>query len=168
MIANMKVLLHPIPSRLVNIDIRITRWMARYSLKVLRLGLGIIFVWFGALKLFPGLSPAEDLVRNTIYFVDPNIFLPVLAIWEVLIGLGFLLGFFTHKFERLTILLLFLQMPGTALPLILLPEVVWVRFPFVLTLEGQYIIKNLAIIGSALALGATVRGGRIDPEPRSV
>jgi len=168
MIANMKVMLHPIPSRLVNIDIKITRWMARYSLKVLRLGLGVIFVWFGALKLFPGLSPAEDLVRNTIYFVDPDIFLPVLAIWEVLIGLGFLLGFFTHKFERLTILLLFLQMPGTALPLILLPEVVWVRFPFVLTLEGQYIIKNLAIIGSALALGATVRGGRIDPEPSSV
>ncbi len=168
MIANMKGLLHPIPSRLVNIDIKITRWMARYSLKVLRLGLGVIFVWFGALKLFPGLSPAEDLVRNTIYFVDPDIFLPILAIWEVLIGLGFLLGFFTHKFERLTILLLFLQMPGTALPLILLPEVVWVRFPFVLTLEGQYIIKNLAIIGSALALGATVRGGRIDPEPRSL
>ncbi len=168
MIANMKGLLHPIPSRLVNIDIKITRWMARYSLKVLRLGLGVIFVWFGALKLFPGLSPAEDLVRNTIYFVDPDIFLPILAIWEVLIGLGFLLGFFTHKFERLTILLLFLQMPGTALPLILLPEVVWVRFPFILTLEGQYIIKNLAIIGSALALGATVRGGRIDPEPRSL
>ena len=168
MFANMKVLMQPIPSRFVNIDITITRWMARNSLKVLRLGLGIIFVWFGALKLFPGLSPAEDLVRNTIYFVDPNIFLPVLAIWEVLIGLGFLLGFFTHKFERLTILLLFLQMPGTALPLILLPEVVWIRFPFVLTLEGQYIIKNLAIIGSALALGATVRGGRIDPEPRQV
>lgn len=168
MIANIKGLLHPIPSRLVTIDIKITRWMARYSLKVLRLGLGVIFVWFGALKLFPGLSPAEDLVRNTIYFVDPDIFLPILAIWEVLIGLGFLLGFFTHKFERLTILLLFLQMPGTALPLILLPEVVWVRFPFVLTLEGQYIIKNLAIIGSALALGATVRGGRIDPEPRSL
>ena len=168
MFANMKILLQPIPSRLVNIDITITRWMARNSLNVLRLGLGIIFVWFGALKLFPGLSPAEDLVRNTIYFVDPDIFLPVLAIWEVLIGIGFLLGFFTHKFERLTILLLFLQMPGTALPLILLPEVVWMRFPFVLTLEGQYIIKNLAIIGSALALGATVRGGRIDPEPGQV
>jgi len=168
MFANIKILLQPIPSWLVNIDITITRWMARYSLNVLRLGLGIIFVWFGALKLFPGLSPAEDLVRNTIYFVDPDIFLPVLAIWEVLIGLGFLLGFFTHKFERLTILLLFLQMPGTALPLFLLPEVVWTQFPFVLTLEGQYIIKNLAIVGSALALGATVRGGRIDPEPRQL
>ena len=83
----------------------------------------------------------------------------------MLIGLGFLSGLFTNRFQRMTILLLFLQMFGTALPLVLLPEVCWVKFPLILTLEGQYIIKNLAIIGSALVLGATVRGGRIDPEP---
>jgi uncharacterized membrane protein YkgB len=147
------------------VDLHITRWMARYSLDILRFGLGVIFVWFGALKFFPGLSPAEELVRNTIYFFDPDLFLPILAAWEVLIGIGFLSGFFTNKLQRLTILLLFLQMPGTALPLILLPEVCWTSFPFVLTLEGQYIIKNLAIIGSALVLGATVRGGRMVPEP---
>jgi len=147
------------------IDRRITHWMARYSLDVLRLGLGVIFVWFGALKLFPGVSPAEELVRNTIYFFDPDFFLPILAVWEVLIGVGFLSGFFTNKLQRLTILLLFLQMPGTALPLFLLPEVCWTSFPFVLTLEGQYIVKNLAIIGSALVLGATVRGGRMISEP---
>ncbi len=147
------------------IDLRITRWMARYSLSILRFGLGVIFVWFGALKLFPGLSPAEELVRNTIYFFDPDFFLPVLAIWEMLIGVGFLIGLFTNKFQRITILLLFLQMPGTALPLVILPEVCWTSFPFGLTLEGQYIIKNLAIIGSALVIGATVRGGRVSSEP---
>ena len=64
------------------------------------------------------------------------------AIWEVMIGLGFLVGLFTNKLQRLTILLLFLQMPGTALPLLILPEVVWTSFPFVLTLEGQYIFKT--------------------------
>ena len=145
-------------------DIRITNWMAEYSLPVLRFGLGLIFVWFGALKFFPGLSPAEDLVRNTIYFFDPDIFMPVLALWEVVIGLGFWLGFLTKKFERVTILLLFLQMPGTALPLLILPEVCWTSFPFGLTLEGQYIIKNLAIISSALVLGATVRGDSVPAE----
>ena len=148
------------------IDYKITRWMAHYSLIFLRLGLGAMFVWFGALKLFPGLSPAELLVRNTIYFLNPDFFLPVLALWEVLIGIGFLSGFFTNKFQRATIFLLFLQMFGTALPLVLLPEVVWGIFPFVLTLEGQYIIKNLVIIGSSLVLGAAVRGGWIDPEPK--
>jgi len=142
-------------------DRAITRWMARYGLTILRIGLGVVFFWFGALKLVPGLNPAEALVRSTIYFVDPDIFQPVLAIWEMLIGIGLLTG----RYLRLTLLLLFAQMVGTALPLVLLPEVVWTVFPFGLTLEGQYIIKNLVIIGSAIVLGGTVRGGRLVPEP---
>jgi uncharacterized membrane protein YphA (DoxX/SURF4 family) len=145
------------------LDRAITRWMARYGLIVLRLGLGIVFFWFGALKLVPGLSPAEELVRNTTYFVDPDLFLPLLAIWEMVIGLGLIFG----KFMRITLLLLFLQMAGTALPLVILPEAVWTTFPYALTLEGQYIIKNLVLIGAALVLGATVRGGRLDAEPRT-
>jgi len=143
------------------LDRLITHWMAQHGLIVMRLGLGIIFFWFGALKLVPGLSPAEALVRNTIYFFDPDLFLPVLAIWEMLIGLGLIFG----KYMRLTLLLLFLQMPGTALPLLVLPDVVWTAFPYGLTMEGQYIVKNLALIGAALVLGGTVRGGRVDPEP---
>ena len=145
------------------LDRAITRWMARYGLIVLRLGLGIVFFWFGALKLVPGLSPAEELVRNTTYFVDTDLFLPLLAIWEMVIGLGLIFG----KFMRITLLLLFLQMAGTALPLFILPEAVWTTFPYGLTLEGQYIIKNLVLIGAALVLGATVRGGRLDAEPRT-
>lgn len=144
------------------IDIWLTRWMADNALVVVRIGLGIVFFWFGALKLVPGLSPAEELVRNTTPFVNPALFLPVLAIWEMAIGLGFISG----RFTRLTLLLLFLQMPGTALPLFVLPEVVWTQFPYGLTLEGQYIIKNLVLVGSALAIGATVRGGRLTAEPQ--
>ena len=145
------------------IDSAITRWMATYGLTFLRIGLGIVFFWFGALKLFPGMSPAENLVRNTIYFINPDIFQPVLAIWEMAIGLGLLFG----KYMRLTLLLLFAQMGGTALPLLLLPDVVWTSFPFGLTLEGQYIIKNMVIISAGLVLGGTVRGGKFDPEPKS-
>jgi uncharacterized membrane protein YkgB len=143
------------------LDRTITYWTARHGLLIMRLGLGLVFVWFGALKLVPGLSPAEELVRNTIYFVDPDLFLPVLAIWEVLIGLGLIVG----RFMRVTLLLLFLQMPGTALPLLLLPEVCWTVFPYGLTLEGQYIIKNLVLIGAGLVLAGTVRGGYLNPEP---
>ena len=140
------------------IDIRITNFMADYGMVVLRLGLGIIFLWFGLLKFFPGLSPAEELVRNTVYFIDPNKFIYVLALWESLIGIGLITG----KFMRATLLLLFLQMPGTALPLVVLPDVVWTHFPYGLTLEGQYIIKNLVLIGAGLVLGGTVRGGKIE------
>ena len=131
--------------------------MANYGLLILRIGLGIVFLWFGILKFFKGLSPAEDLVRNTVYFVDPDFFLPVLATWESLIGIGLITG----RFLRVTLFLLFLQMPGTALPLLILPEKVWTVFPYGLTLEGQYIIKNLVLIGAGLVIGATVRGGRI-------
>ncbi|MCA9972334.1 MAG: DoxX family membrane protein [Anaerolineales bacterium] len=148
-------------TRFDRVDRAITTWMARYGMIIMRIGLGIIFFWFGALKLFPGLSPAEELVRNTTFFVNPDWFVPLLAVWEMAIGLGLIFGIFM----RLTLLLLFLQMPGTALPLVLLPEAVWTVFPYGLTMEGQYIIKNLALIGAGLVLGGTVRGGRLQPEP---
>jgi len=138
-------------------DKKITEWMGNNGLLILRVCLGIIFLWFGVLKFFKGLSPAEELVRNTIYFMDPDIFIPILALWESIIGLGLITG----KYMRLTLLLLFLQMPGTALPLIILPEKVWTIFPYGLTLEGQYIIKNLVLISAGLVLGATVRGGKL-------
>jgi uncharacterized membrane protein YkgB len=138
-------------------DTRITHWMARTGIPILRIALGIIFIWFGALKLVPGLSPAEDLVIATVPFIPGSVFMPILAVWEIVIGLGFLTG----RALRLTILLLFLQMPGTMSPIFLLPERVFTAFPYGLTLEGQYIVKNLVLISAALVIGATVRGGRL-------
>jgi uncharacterized membrane protein YphA (DoxX/SURF4 family) len=143
------------------VDARITRWMARAGIPILRIALGVVFVWFGALKLFPGMSPAEDLVRATVPFVPGDVFVPFLGIWEVVIGIGFITG----RFLRLAILLLFLQMPGTLAPAVLLPERVFDVFPFVLTIEGQYIFKNFVLIAAALVIGATVRGGRLVEEP---
>ena len=143
------------------VDRQITRWMAQNGLSLMRVSLGIVFFWFGALKLLPGLSPAEELVRNTTYFVNPDWFIPLLAVWEMVIGLGLIFG----KFMRLTLLLLFLQMPGTMLPLVVLPEAVWTQFPHALTMEGQYIIKNLVLVAAGMVLGGTVRGGYLEPEP---
>jgi uncharacterized membrane protein YphA (DoxX/SURF4 family) len=142
------------------LDRAITQWMATHGLRMLRIALGVIFFWFGALKLFPGLRPAEDLVRQSTFFVNPAWFYPVLAVWEMAIGLGLIFGLFM----RLTLLLLFLQMPGTFLPLLVLPEKVWTVFPYGLTIEGQYIFKNFILIGAGLVLGGTVRGGQLVPE----
>lgn len=139
-----------------------TRWMARYASLTIQFGLGLIFAWFGALKFVPGLSPAEGLVRATaaellapISFtgLQPTLFLLLLAAWEVLIGIGFLLDIR----RRVVVWMVLLHMVGTALPLVLLPEIVWTRFPYALSLEGQYIIKNLVLIGGAMAVGATRR-----------
>lgn len=142
------------------LDRRVTRWLADYSIPILRVLLGVVFFWFGLLKLFPGMSPAEDMVKATIFFIDPDLFFPVLAVWEMVIGLGLVFG----RAMRLTLLLLFLQLPGTVLPLFILPDVTWQYIPYSPTVEGQYIIKNLVLVGAGLVLGATVRGGGIDPE----
>lgn len=142
-------------------DTIIVEWMARHGLTLLRISVGIVFFWFGALKLFPGASPAETLVRETLPFLPMEMFLPVLAIWEMVIGLGFITG----KFMRLTILLLLFQMIGAASPIVLNPAAVFVKFPFVLTLEGQYIVKNAVLVSAAFVIGATVRGGRLLAEP---
>lgn len=143
--------------RFDQLDQQITQWMAAHGIMLLRISLGVVFFWFGALKLVPDLSPAEGLIRATLTFVPMGIFLPVLAVWEMAIGLGFITG----RMMRLTILLLFLQMPGTLSPLVLRPDLVWNQFPLGLTLEGQYIVKNLVLISAALVIGATVRGGRL-------
>ncbi len=143
------------------IDWQVTHWMANHGLTLLRISMGVVFFWFGALKLVPDLSPAEDLIRQSITFLPMNLFLPFLAIWEMAIGVGFITG----KFMRATIFLLFLQMPGTISPIFLRPDLVFTQFPFGLTLEGQYIVKNAVLISAALVLGATVRGGGLRSEP---
>jgi uncharacterized membrane protein YkgB len=130
------------------IDVRLIDLLNNISMQALRISLGIIFIWFGALKVFAE-SPANDLITKTIYWFDPAIFIPVLGVWEMAIGICLLIPALT----RVGLFLLALQMPGTFLPLILLPEVCFTSFPFDLTLEGQYIIKNLVLIGAAMAVG---------------
>ncbi|TYL38400.1 hypothetical protein CV102_11350 [Natronococcus pandeyae] len=138
--------------RFDELDATIAAQMDRWGMPVLRVAVAVVFIWFGGLKVF-GVSPAADLVAATVYVVPPSLFVPVLGVWEVFIGLCLLY----RPLIRLGIFLLFLQLPGTFLPLVLLPEVVYVAFPYALTVEGQYIVKNLVIIGAALVIGGTVR-----------
>jgi uncharacterized membrane protein YkgB len=149
------------PASLDRLDRRLAAWMAAHGPVLLRYALGVVFVWFGALKVFEGASPAEALVTRTVYWFDPAWFVPFLGVWEVAIGVGLLV----RPLIRLAILLLFLQMPGTFLPLVVVPEACWAAFPFVLTLEGQYIVKNLVLIAAALVVGGTVRT-RTEARPR--
>jgi uncharacterized membrane protein YphA (DoxX/SURF4 family) len=155
------------PERLEAADSAITGWMARHGPVLLRVTLGIVFVWFGLLKFFPSVSPAEELASRTIDvlsggFIPTAVSLPLLAAWESLIGLGLLIG----RGLRGILLLLYVQMLGTLTPIVLFPHEIFVRIPFVPTLEGQYIIKNLVLISAGIVVGATVRGGRMVSEPR--
>jgi uncharacterized membrane protein YkgB len=147
--------------RFEKIDRSITSWMSKYGLLLLRLSLGVIFFWFGILKFFPGLSPAQDLANDTIDvltlgLIPGPIALNILAAWEVLIGIGLITGIYM----RVTLLLLFMQLIGTMSPVLIFPEVVFNRIAYAPTLEGQYIIKNLIIASAGIVLGATVRKRR--------
>jgi uncharacterized membrane protein YphA (DoxX/SURF4 family) len=155
-----------LPEPLDLIDARIARWMARHGVVVLRVALGVVFLWFGVLKFFPGLSPAQELASKTISLltiglVPQGVGLALLAVLECAIGLGLISG----KLVRLTLLLLAFQMIGAASPLLLFPDEAFTRFPFAPTLEGQYIIKNVVFVSAGLVIGATVRGGGLTSGP---
>ncbi len=135
-----------------NIDQRIALWMRRWSILSVRISFGIIFIWFGILKPFD-VSSAESLLKATVVwlpFGTPDLWLIVISWWEVAIGVTFLFP----RTTKIAIALLFLQMFGTFMPLIVLPEVTFQNGNILTpSLEGQYIIKNVMIISAALVLG---------------
>jgi uncharacterized membrane protein YkgB len=129
-----------------------------------RISLFIIFFWFGILKPL-GVSAAEPLVLKTVDWMpllSPHQWLAVIGWWEVIIGISFLF----RKTTRLAIGLLFLQMSGTFIPLFILPEITFQEngIPFLPTLEGQYIIKNIIIISAAVVVGGNLKTKRPAPE----
>lgn len=147
----------------------LTRFFAAHSTKALRWSLGTVYLWFGALKLIPGLSPAQEIASETFAaltfgLVPTGLDMVLLALLECAIGFNFLSG----KHPRLTLGLMAFQMVGAMAPLILFPKEVFRIFPIAPTLEGQYILKNLVLISAAMVLAATVRGGRVvaEPQPR--
>ena len=151
------------------IDSAITEWMAKNGIGLLRVSLGIIFFWFGFLKFFPRLSPAQDLAAMTIErlsfgFITASISVPVLALWETAIGLGLIFNIYL----RAVIFLLLLQMMGTISPLFLFPKLCFAYFPLVPTMEGQYIIKNLVLVSAGIVIGATIRGGKLVADPKRI
>ena len=154
------------PAAIRPIDVRITDWMAIHGTKILCWSLGIVFFWFGVLKFMSGISPAEDIASRTLMImtfgkVPKEYLLAFLATWECAIGIGLL----TRMFLRTTLFLLFLQMAGTLTPFLFFPSELFVHVPFVPTLEGQYIIKNIVLISAAIVIGATVRGGGLVADP---
>lgn len=131
------------------------KWMSKNGVAITRIGIGIVFFWFGIQKFFPGISSAEDLATRTIEvmtfgLVGQSLSMPLLAAWEVVIGLTFIFA----RFMRIAVPLLFLQMAGTVTPLFFFPSETFASAPLVPTLEGQYIIKNIVLVGAAMIIGA--------------
>ncbi len=119
----------------------------KHSVNMMRIALAIVYIWFGALKIF-GMSPAGELVEKTVYWFKPEIFVPILGMCEVIIGLGLLF----KKLIPITIVLLLLHMAVTFFPVFIVQAVCFDVFPYQPSLVGQYIIKNLVLISGALVI----------------
>jgi uncharacterized membrane protein YkgB len=156
------------PSKLANsfaalldrLDEKVVGFMSSYAILIIRVSLGIVFVWFGLLKVM-GTSPVYDLASHVVYLLPPELFVPLLGIWEMAIGVGLLLG----KALRVVLSLLFLQLAGTFLVLVMRPETAFQGGnPLLLTMEGEFVVKNLVLIAAGLAVGGTVRHIRKEQE----
>jgi putative oxidoreductase len=134
------------------IDAFIIPALRRWSVSLLRGALGTVFVWFGALKVL-NLSPVADLVADTVYWVDSAWFVPALGVVEILIGLGLLLD----RALRIVLAVLVLQLAGTFLVFIVRPGVAFQDGnPFLLTVVGEFVVKNLVLLTAALVVGSTI------------
>lgn len=155
--------------RFDRLDTGLNRWLVAHSITILRVSLGLIFLAFGILKFFPGLSPIEELATRTTSaltfgLIPPGVGLIIIATMECVIGLLFVTG----RFLRVGVWLLGAQMLGAMSPLVLFPGALFTGPLGTPTLVAQYIIKDIVLVAAALVIAATWTGARIVAEPRSM
>ena len=134
------------------VDAGVIGVLRRVSVPLLRVSLGLVFVWFGLLKVFE-VSPVSELVASTVYWFDASWVVPALGVVEVFVGTCLLLG----RLMRLTLLLFALQMVGTFLVLVVQPDIAFQRGnPLLLTVEGEFVVKNLVLLSAGMVVGSSV------------
>ncbi|HEX5171131.1 MAG TPA: DoxX family protein [Cyclobacteriaceae bacterium] len=132
---------------------RLNEWITLHALKILRISIGIIYFWFGALKFFPNLSPADQLAKDTIAIITfglipSNISIILLAIWETSLGILLMVGFW----NRVVFFFLVLHLICTFVPLFCFVELSFTHSPYAFSLVGQYIMKNIIIVCAAVVI----------------
>ena len=148
--------------RLEDLEVLAACWLARHSITLLRISLGLIFLGFGVLKFFPGHSPAEVLAERTLgvftFGVLPvNIDRVLVATLETAVGLCLTTGWFL----RPGLLLLAVNMVGILSPLVLFPHRLFPHGLTAPTLEAQYVVKDAVLLCAGLVVAARALGGRL-------
>jgi uncharacterized membrane protein YphA (DoxX/SURF4 family) len=141
------------------VDAALHRVLRARSIDVLRIVLGVVILAFGALKFFPGVSPAEELTKMTtdeltFGLVPGHIAIVIIASLETLIGLLLISG----RFLRLAVYLLFGQLIGILAPLVLFTGRLFAGPHSAPTLEGQYVVKDLILVAAGLVVASTLPG----------
>jgi putative oxidoreductase len=132
------------------IDAGVLSALDRIALPALRISLGVVFIWFGALKLLD-VSPVSGLVARTVYWFDPDIVVPALGVFEIAVGSMLVL----NKLLRVALALFAGQMVGTFLVFAVLPNVAFRDGnPLLLTVEGEFVVKNLVLLTAGMVVGS--------------
>jgi uncharacterized membrane protein YkgB len=134
-------------------DRRLTRWLDSWGITLLRIALGVVYIWFGALKVVDR-SPIEDLLLDVAFFTDGKWIIYVFGAWEIVIGLGLIFPVAL----RITLLMLWVQLAGTLLAFVFAADKTFQDGnPLLLTETGEFVLKNLVLITAGLVIGSTVR-----------
>lgn len=134
-----------------------------HSVAVLRVAVGLVFFGFGVLKYFPGVSPAQSITEATTHIlffglIPGRVSMVIVATLECVIGLSLIAG----RPMRVAIWLLATEFVGILSPLVLLPARLFSGPDHAPTLEGQYVLKDIILVGAAMVIAAaTFRGGRL-------
>ncbi len=137
--------------RIVAFDRVLIDRLRRYSPLALRLALGIVFVWFGALKV-TGVSPVEELVDQTVWWLPSGTAMIVLGVVEVAIGIGLMF----RLVPRLVLLAFTLQLLGTFITFFVVPALMFEGNPLRLTVLGEFVVKNLVLLAAGLSVAASL------------
>lgn len=144
------------------LDAKVTQWLTRNSVSLVRMSLGFVFLAFGLLKFFPDVSPAEAIaIRTTdaltLGIVEGDVARLFVAAIETAIGLSLLTG----RYLRAGIALLGIAMVGVLSPLVLFPGDLFSREYNAPTLEGQYVVKDIVLLAAGLIVVLRQRGAEM-------
>ena len=144
----------PLRDGIERLDAAVAGFLDTYGVTLLRVAIAIVFIWFGVMKVIDR-SPVADLVASTVYWLPADPFVRFLGVWEIIVGLGLLFPVAL----RLTLLLFWAQMAGTLLVLVVHPGLSFQDGnPLLLTLTGEFVVKNLVLISAGLVIGSSLRG----------
>jgi putative oxidoreductase len=154
--------------RFDQLDTTMNRWLVANSIALLRISLGLVFLGFGILKFFPGISPIEDLATRTTTILTFGILsgrsaMDFVAGLESIIGICFISG----RFLRVGVWLMAAQMLGAVSPLVIFPGELFPAPLHAPSLAAQYIIKDIILVAAGMVIASTWTGARIVAQPQS-
>lgn len=149
------------PATLARIDEHVTGWLARHSVTMVRISLGIVFLLFGALKFFPDASPAEAMATRvmsdmTLGLLPDRVCILLVALMESAIGLSLVTG----RYLKVGLGLLGMALVGVLAPMVLFPQDLLTN-DLTPTLEGQYVFKDIILVAAALVVFVRERGAQV-------